>query len=181
MNWKSNKKLRTAVLAGVLALNFGSVNNVYADGIIGQGNYSWDKNWSITLSYDLGNPYETTTRTYLEYTASTGKLVYHKIEYDDDQHTSDHTYITLGDAKTILGGMSEEDILDIVDDAIHNVQGDQTVNGSQDITGDQTVEGEQTVNGGQTVTGGLLLFLKSNKKWAANAAQTEMNNDERGI
>ena len=29
--------------------------------------------------------------------------------------------------------------------------------------------------------GRLLLFLKSNKKWAASAAQTEINNDERGI
>ena len=63
---------------------------------------------------------------------------------------------TLGNAADIFGegGMSEEDIKDLVNDAIHNVQGDQTVNGSQDITGDQTVEGSHTVNGGQTVTGG---------------------------
>ena len=43
------------------------------------------------------------------------------------------------------GGMSEDELKQAIDDAIHNVQGDQTVNGSQDITGDQTVEGEQTV------------------------------------
>ena len=69
------------------------------------------------------------------------------------------TITTLGNAGDILGGgMSEDELKQAIDDAIHNVQGDQTVNGSQDITGDQTVEGEQTVNGGQTVTGGFYFF-----------------------
>ena len=161
MNIKSNK-LKTAVLASVLALNFGLVNNVYADGIIGQGNYSWDRDWSISLSsnHQTGGGSGSSVAATISYRASTGLLYLnqHRVSESDSGMDTSNNSIVLGDAKTILGGMSEEDILDIVDDAIHNVQGDQTVNGSQDITGDQTVEGEQTVNGGQTVTGGFYFF-----------------------
>ena len=67
----------------------------------------------------------------------------------------DTTVTTLGNAADILGegGMSEEDIKDLVNDAIHKVDGDQTVDGNQQVTGEQTVNGGQTVTGGQTVNG----------------------------
>ena len=155
MNIKSNSKLKTTVLASILALSV-YVPNTYA-ATIGEGAYSWDRDWSLSLSA-CGNDGVNSSAysSWLQYTASDGKLTL-VFESRVDSHNR-KSYTTLGDAKTILGGMSEEDILDIVDDAIHNVQGDQTVNGSQDITGDQTVEGEQTVNGGQTVTGGFYFF-----------------------
>ena len=154
MKIKHNQKLKTALMTAVLALSV--TVNVYADRI-GEGSYSWDRDWSITLSYDTTNPYETTLRTYLEYSASSGMLQYHAVSYDDEEHSSSHSYITLGDAKQIFGGMSEEDIKDLIDDAIHNVDGDQTVDGNQQVTGDQQVDGEQTVNGGQSVSGGQTL------------------------
>ena len=44
---------------------------------------------------------------------------------------------TLGNAADIFGegGMSEEDIKDLIDDAVHKVDGDQTVDGNQQVTG----------------------------------------------
>ena len=62
---------------------------------------------------------------------------------------------TLGNAADIFGegGMSEEDIKDLVNDAIHNVEGDMTVEGSQTVNGGQTVSGGQTVNGDSTTNG----------------------------
>ena len=52
----------------------------------------------------------------------------------------------LGDAADIFGeGISEDEIKDLISDAIHKVDGDQTVDGNQQVTGDQQVDGEQTV------------------------------------
>ena len=71
---------------------------------------------------------------------------------DSDNKIQDESAIALGNAADIFGeGFSEDEIKDLISDAVHNVNGDQTV------TGDQTVDGEQTVNGGQSVSGGQTL------------------------
>ena len=143
-----HRRLKATIMAGILAFNATTVQNAYADAI-GEGAYSWDRDWSITVSYDTTNPYETTLRTYLEYSASTGMLQYHSVWYDDEEHSSRHSYVTLGKGQDIFGeGITEDEIKDL----ISNVQGDQTVDGNQQVTGDQQVDGEQTVNGGQSVS-----------------------------
>mgnify|MGYP002551780710 CR=1 FL=1 len=157
--WKKSKsrKLHSLVMASILS--FSVTCSVFAESFwssIGTGEYSWDRDWTLSLS-NCGNDGVNSSAfgSYLQYDASSGQLTLVYIaEIAGENNYTNRYYTNLGDAKAFFGGMSEEDIKDLIDDAIHNVDGDQTVNGSQDITGDQTVEGEQTVNGGQTVTGG---------------------------
>ena len=89
-----------------------------------------------------------------------GDGIYVPIDYGSG---SSCNITSLGNAADIFGegGMSEEDIKDLIEDAVHNVDGDQTV------TGDQQVDGEQTVNGGQSVSGGFF-----HKKGRANNEKT---------
>ena len=76
-----------------------------------------------------------------------------------DISATDYDFIDMGNAADIFGaGMSEDELQQAIDDAIHNVEGDMTVDGSQDITGDQTVDGSQTVTGGQTISGGYYFY-----------------------
>ena len=184
MNIKSNSKLKTAVLASILAISFSNPVFAVPGSVPHTGNISnidLSKEFTIDISPSMvgwsGGDYY----TYLYYTP-VDKVVtggrfdnFEEVTYkggvlylvkgkeigdaDSSNTLSDLSATALGNAADIFGeGITEDEIKDLIDDAIHNVQGDQTVNGSQDITGDQTVEGEQTVNGGQTVTGGLLLF-----------------------
>ena len=161
--WKKSKsrKLHSLVMASILS--FSVTCSVFAESFwssIGTGEYSWDRDWTLSLS-NCGNDGVNSSAfgSYLQYDASSGQLTLVYIaEIAGENNYTNRYYTNLGDAKAFFGGMSEEDIKDLIDDAIHNVDGDQTVNGSQDITGDQTVEGEQTVNGGQTVTGGFYFF-----------------------
>ena len=183
MNIKSNKKLKVAILATVLSLNFTNlatatptqsepvpISNidlskefrimVHYSGVgwSGSGKYSYLYYTPVDKTVPgnrWGYDHDTTFKAgvlYLITGVETGNA-------DSDNHLEDDGAIALGNAQDIFGGgLSDDEIKDLIDDAIHNVQGDQTVNGSQDITGDQTVEGEQTVNGGQTVTGGFYFF-----------------------
>ena len=88
---------------------------------------------------------------YQHSTISNGQLDFVKdgiLIADSDHDLGRWTTVTdMGNAADIFGegGMSEEDIKDLIDDAIHNVDGDQTVDGNQQVTGDQQVDGEQTV------------------------------------
>ena len=142
MNWKSNRKLKTAVLASVMALSMSnSVLGATTYESIGTGNYSWDKDWDFLIDSDhesSGDDYYS-SETRLKYVASTGSLYWYE-KMDGNSFRNYEKYVLLGNAQDIFGeGITEDEIKDL----ISNVQGDQTVNGSQDITGDQTVEGEQ--------------------------------------
>lgn len=65
---------------------------------------------------------------------------------DSDNKIQDESAIALGNAADIFGeGISEDEIKDLISDAVHNVNGDQTV------TGDQTVDGEQTVKSANSI------------------------------
>ena len=163
-----SKKLQSLVLSSVLALSIS--NTVMAappgltfDGNIGSIDLSHEFKLDIVEENSGDDGYAYFYYTPVDKTVSTGHWGQEKVTYKggilylisghtstpSDGHTqySDDAVTALGNAADIFGegGMTEEDIKDLVDDAIHNVQGDQTVNGSQDITGDQTVEGEQTV------------------------------------
>ena len=135
-------------MTAVLALSVTA--NAYADRI-GEGSYSWDRDWSISLSsnHSTGGGSGSSVSSSIRYSASTGLLYLnrHYVRESDAGLDDWDTEVILGDAKSILDGLSEEEIKDL----IHNVDGDQTV------TGDQQVDGEQTVNGGQSVSGGQTL------------------------
>lgn len=184
--WKKSKsrKLHSLVMASILS--FSVTCSVFAESFwssIGTGEYSWDRDWTLSLS-NCGNDGVNSSAfgSYLQYDASSGQLTLVYIaEIASENNYTNRYYTNLGDAKAFFGGMSEEDIKDLIDDAIHNVDGDQTVNGSQDITGDGFRFGLPDCEWWADRHGRLITFLKSNKKWAALAAQTEINNDERGI
>ena len=177
MNIKSNSKLKTAVLASILAISFSNPVFAVPGSVPHTGNISnidLSKEFTIDISPSMvgwsGGDYY----TYLYYTpvdkvvtggrfdnfdevTYKGGVLYlvkgEEIGDADSANTiRDLSATALGNAADIFGegGITEDEIKDL----ISNVEGNQTVNGSQDITGDQTVEGEQTVNGGQTVTGG---------------------------
>ena len=156
MNIK-NKKLKTAVIASILTFNMGMYNNVFAADVIGQGAYSWDKDWSISLSsnHQGGGGSGSSVSSSIRYRASTGLLYLYRHYYTESDAGQDDwdTEVILGDAKSILDGLSEEEIKDL----IHNVDGDQTVDGNQTVTGSQDVQG------GQTVSGALLIFKQAVK------------------
>ena len=147
MNIK-NKKLKAAVIASILAFNMGMYNNVFAadkNYVIGEGAYSWDRDWSLSLGQanSTGGGTGSSVSRSIKYYASSGLLVHYTRSYDEESSQTTTTEIILGDAKTLLGGMSEEDIKQAIDDAIHNIDGDQTVDGNQTVTGSQDVQGGQ--------------------------------------
>lgn len=177
---KSNSKLKTAVLASILAISFSNPVFAVPGSFPDTGNISnidLSKEFTIDISPSMVGWSGSDYYTYLYYTP-VDKVVtggrfddFDEVTYkggvlylvkgrevgdaDNPNTLSDLSATALGNAADIFGeGITEDEIKDL----ISNVQGDQTVNGSQDITGDQTVEGEQTVNGGQTVTGGFYFF-----------------------
>ena len=166
MKIKSNSKLKTAVLTSILALTVASPAFAYDSASL--INHDKNSNFRVYISGEgSANNEGSRTECYLYWCANDtvvrhdndsvtlkgGNWYIQTVTEHDVSYNKDYTYDFLGSS-----GMSEDELKQAIDDAIHNVQGDQTVNGSQDITGDQTVEGEQTVNGGQTVTGGFYFF-----------------------
>ena len=137
MNLKSNSKLKTAVLAGAFAL---AINNtVFADHIwFSEPDYS--KPVQIKIGEEsLGEgswylyytPYDQTIGSQHEGYAQLkgGNWYVYSVQSPTDSDTSRH-YTLIGEL-----GMSEDEIKQAIDDAIHNVDGDQTVDGSQTVTG----------------------------------------------
>lgn len=175
------KKLQSLVMASVLTFSLGMVNNVYADGIIGQGDYSWDKDWSISLSsnHQLGGGSGSSVSSSIRYRASTGLLyIYRHYVSESDAGTDDSdSWVTLGDARSILDGITADDVQDIIDDKLNHdteigfggvdtngdgqadrpgnleVAGDTTTNGDNTTKGDSTTEGNETIKGDETVEG----------------------------
>ena len=143
MKMKCNHKLKTAVMASVLAL---SVNSpVLADHI---GSYDPDN--CIPVQFRIGEeslgegswylyytPYDQTIGSQHEGYAHLkgGNWYIYSVMSPTDSDTS-RSYTLIGEL-----GMSEEEMKQAIDDAIHNVEGDQTVNGSQTVTGQQQVQG----------------------------------------
>lgn len=142
--WKKSKsrKLQSLVLASLLAL---SVNNYcYAD--------YWDTYIKNVVNYNeyfevpLGSDSLCICYTPTDRVVSSGRPGseitldaghFYIMEYVPDENNSrgTYTYTSLGE----FNSMSEDELQQAIEDAVHNVDGDQTV------TGDQTVDGEQTV------------------------------------
>lgn len=175
------KKLQSLVLASVLTFSLGMTNNAHADGIIGQGDYSWDKDWSISLSsnHQLGGGSGSSVSSSIRYRASTGLLyIYRHYVSESDAGTDDSdSWVTLGDARSILDGITADDVQDIIDDKLNHdteigfggvdtngdgqadrpgnleVAGDTTTNGDNTTKGNSTTEGNETIKGDETVEG----------------------------
>lgn len=179
--WKKSKsrKLHSLVMASILS--FSVTCSVFAESFwssIGTGEYSWDRDWTLSLS-NCGNDGVNSSAfgSYLQYDASSGQLTLVYIaEIAGENNYTNRYYTNLGDAKAFFGGMSEEDIKDLIDDAIHNVDGDQTVNGNQDVTGDSHIGGNETVDGNETVKGDS--FVEGNGHFDGNVSIG--NRDENG-
>ena len=157
-----HNKLKTAVITSILALcvsNSALANDTYdlvnnntnSSFRVFLGNHSTEGN-SQTKYYLYYTPNDTTIGTiHLK-----GGTYYIATEYTSEAAARDEwTYYSIGNAS-----MSEDELKQAIDDAVHNVDGDQTVDGNQQVTGDQTVDGSQTVTGGQTISGGFI-FTKS--------------------
>lgn len=152
---KQNKMLKNAVIASVLALSVSSP--VFADHT-GSIEPDYSKPVQIKIGEEsLGEgswylyytPYDQTIGSQHEGYAHLkgGNWYVYSLSTPTDSDTSRY-YRLIGEL-----GMSEEEMKQAIDDAIHNVEGDQTVDGSQTVTGSQEVQGGQTVTGGQTVNG----------------------------
>ena len=172
MNIKNNK-LKAAILASLMIIN---INNSALAGRAAVTEY--EGSFSLEINSEM-NTEGGGTKTYLYYCAEdttventhTGQIYdlksgnYYILYngYSRGGSLSSQYYHLIGSA----GSMSEDELQQAIDDAIHNVDGDQTVDGNQQVTGDQTVDGEQTVNGGQSVSGGFF-----HKKGRANYEET---------
>ena len=146
MKMKCNHKLKTAVMASVLALSVSSP--VLADHI---GSYEPDYSKPVQIRigeeslgegswYLYYTPYDQTIGSQHEgYAHLKGGnwyiRTYTEVDGGGSEDESAHFYL-VGN-----GGMSEDELQQAIDDAIHNVEGDQTVNGSQTVTGEQQVQG----------------------------------------
>ena len=178
MNIKSNK-LKTSILTSLIIL---AMNNfAFADRYVTVSEPNFNSNFQVMLSTDGStNNGHTLTERYLYWCANDTVITG---EFDDKSITLKggnwylRTYTEVdgggsNDKRSTFtqlgsGGMSEDELQQAIDDAIHNVDGDQTVDGNQQVTGDQQVDGEQTVNGGQSVSGGFF-----HKKGRANYEKT---------
>lgn len=152
-----SKKLQSLILSSILALSF---NNLTFAAYSSVDYVNTDLNHSFKVK--LGEESTGDANWYLYYTPTDvtieNRWGYDKVTLEGgnfyilqedytDGGSTEATYTLVGPA----GGMSEDELKQAIDDAIHNVQGDQTVNGSQDITGDQTVKGEQTVKSAYSI------------------------------
>lgn len=110
MRKQFNKKIKAAILAGILSLsiNCSSLGATYEQ--IGTGAYSWDKNWELIIADEnvsSGDDWYTST-TRLKYVASTGALYWYE-EMDGNSFPNRENYILLGNAADIFGeGFSEK-------------------------------------------------------------------------
>ena len=175
------KNLKTVALAGILTFSITSTALATPGTVPDTANISnidLSKEFTLDISPAMVGWSDADYYTYLYYTpvdknvlVSTGFNKTETVTYkggvlylvkgreigdaDSANTIEDLSATALGNAADIFGegGMSEEDIKDLVNDAIHKVDGDQTVDGNQQVTGSQTVNGGQTVTGGQTVNG----------------------------
>ena len=168
MNLKYNKKLKTAVIASALALAITSPV-LASSGINDNDHVSWidhDLNGAFEISlgsqsasgggyiarYLYYTPTDRTIVTNRETVTLKGGQYYILTEYESDAGGyQDFTFTTIGPAT-----MSEDELKQAIDDAIHNIDGDQTVDGNQTVTGSQDVQGGP-------VSGALLIFKQAVK------------------
>ena len=139
MKLKYSNKLKTAVIASVLALGLNSSVLGATWESIGTGDYSWDRDWEFIIDYESDSSGDDYTRTEkkIKYVASTGNLYWYQMR-DANNFPDYEEYVLLGKAQDIFGeGITEDEIKDL----IANIEGDQTVNGSQTVTGQQQVQG----------------------------------------
>ena len=148
MNINYNKKLKTAVIASVMALGFNSLCYASYDDIydtynptrydrVTANNIDLSRPFELTLSRDTVSYflyYTPTDRVIDGQTLKGGELYYVIRDGNNDSGTYDIQYHSLGKFNS---SMSEDEIKDL----ISNVEGDQTVNGSQTVTGQQQVQG----------------------------------------
>ncbi len=169
MNFKSNNKVKAVALASIIALGISHAGYARDYNQYTQTNHDQSSSFQVFISGSGSTNNEGTRREYYLYWCATdttvtgthgeqihlkgGNWYIHSTREEWDSDWVYHNYEQLGS-----GGMSEDEIKQAIDDAIHNVEGDMTVDGSQEVTGDQTVDGEQTVNGGQIVSGGQTLI-----------------------
>ena len=148
-------KAKTAFLAAIMAF---AINNPVLADHYSVSSINLDSDFTIKIGSGDGGGYYLTyspndrvVGDREKYTLKGGELyIYSEAHYIESD--SSYNWVSLGNAADILGeGISEDEIKDLISDAIHKVDGDQTV------TGDQQVDGEQTVNGGQSVSGGQTL------------------------
>ena len=173
MSKKYSNKLKTALITTVLALGItgtaiAAPPGLTFDGTIGNINLSQEFKLDIVEEHTGDDGYAYLYYTPVDKTVNAGHWGQDKVTYkggvlylisghtntpsDGITQFSDDAVTALGNAADIFGeGISEDEIKDLISDAIHKVDGDQTV------TGDQQVDGEQTVNGGQSVSGGQTL------------------------
>ena len=168
MNIKNNK-LKTAVMASLMALTISSQAFAFDFSVYGLKEHDFNSNFSVYISGEGStNNGDTRTNYYLYWIANdttfknndapeTGGSVtlkggnwylYSHSEHDGSSwEEKDFTLLGPG------GGMSEDELQQAIEDAVHNVDGDQTVTGDQQVDGEQTVNGGQSVSGGQTISG----------------------------
>ena len=147
--WKKSKsrKLQTLVMASIMTLAMSS--SVLAADNYNIYNHDQNSNFSVFIGSQSPDHSMSIESYYLYWCAKDTTLangqtlkggnwyMYSMLNKDDGGGTTvgrDHNYHLLGS-----GGMSEDELQQAIEDAIHKVDGDQTV------TGDQQVDGEQTV------------------------------------
>ena len=164
--------IKAAAIAIVLAGSMGmcSVCAAWTIGSVNNTPLDFTKSFQIFVAHNGGDgansvsvatylyytPTDVTVRTgYDSYaTLKGGSLYFYYDTVDSSEGGRDtNEYILLGDAKSILGGTSQEELENMIDNAVKNVNGDQTVNGDSDIKGDQNVDGNQDVGGDSTIGG----------------------------
>ena len=156
-----NNKLKTAVMASVLALALINSAPALAYNNYHLHEYDFNSNFQIHLGGEGStNNGHSRTDYYLYWCANDTTFydeidgspttikggnwyirTYTEVDGGGQEDESAHFYL-VGN-----GGMSEDELQQAIDDAIHNVEGDMTVDGSQDITGDQTVDGSLSIHG----------------------------------
>ena len=147
-----SKKLKTAVITSFLTLALINSSPVLAYHKYHLHEYDFNSNFEIHLGGEGStNNDESRTDYYLYWCANDttfrneigggtttikgGNWYIYSVMSPTDSDTS-RSYTLIGEL-----GMSEEEMKQAIDDAIHNVEGDQPVNGSQTVTGQQQVQG----------------------------------------
>ena len=178
MKIKGKCKLKTALLTSIIALAVNSSVHAYDYNIYSTTEHDFSKNFSVLIGTQGTSSTEGSTYNYYLYWAAVDTIIENKDApmWGDVPNKAvlkgGNWYLLTSESAiddwesqnyTLLGngGISEDELQQAIDDAIHHVEGDMTVAGSQEVTGDQQVDGSQTVNGGQTVSGGQTHNLKS--------------------
>ena len=150
-----SKKLKTAVITSFLTLALINSSPVLAYHKYHLHEYDFISNFEIHLGGEGStNNDESRTDYYLYWCANDTTFrneigggtttikggnwyirTYTEVDGGGSEDESAHFYL-VGN-----GGMSEDELQQAIDDAIHNVEGDQTVDGSQTVTGSQEVQG----------------------------------------